>query len=89
MVNCNYIPLIVLVILFLFGCTESNPANNSDFSSNCPSTLQACGEGCIPTNAICCNDDSVNGFCLQPSFGCGDGVCYSYYIFLYLPFMRK
>ena len=63
----------VVVSLFLFGCTDQSVTQNNGGTTQCPSSLQVCGNGCIPTNAICCNDGAVNGYCLQPSSGCGGG----------------
>jgi len=82
---------ILLVTLFLFfGCatpnnvdsnvTNPNNFNNYNSDSNydlvCPEGLKVCGNGCIPTNSICCNKASLNGYCLQPTTGCGKGSCY-------------
>lgn len=45
--------------------------------ADCPSSLQACGKGCIPTNALCCDDGIVNTYCLQPAKECVGTNCSS------------
>lgn len=74
-----------LTSLILAGSTA--PATNipptnqtsavGNLNSACPTGLQACGPGCIPTNAICCDSNGVNSYCLQPTKGCGQGSCYT------------
>ena len=57
--------LLVLVLL-INGCGPT--------TTQCPSTLQTCGNGCIPQNALCCDDGSINNYCLKPANGCDNGT---------------
>ncbi len=79
MFRANFILFAVVCVVlsfFLFGCTDQNVTKTGGETTKCPSSLQVCGDGCIPTNAICCETEAVNGYCLQPTTGCGNGTCY-------------
>ena len=69
---------VLFVVLLFFGCDEPTPpidTGPTGGNANCPSALQVCGNGCIPNNALCCDDGAVNSYCLQPTTGCGEGTC--------------
>lgn len=53
--------------LFGFGGTKAQ----------CPVHLQPCGGGCIPQNALCCDNGVINSYCLQPTSSCGQGNCHN------------
>jgi hypothetical protein len=65
--------ILITLLILISGCTTANKVKGS--ASQCPSSLQSCGKGCIPQNAICCDNGEIDGYCLQPTTGCGNGAC--------------
>jgi hypothetical protein len=43
---------------------------------NCSPTLKACGAGCIPQNAKCCDEAYGNSYCLGPGTNCETNTKY-------------
>jgi len=66
--------VLLVGVVLVSGCT-GQPGTQT--AASCPGGLQSCGKGCVPTNAICCDANGANGYCLQPSPQCGQGTCYN------------
>lgn len=62
-------PLWLVLTLVLTGCSGDEEGPNGP--TGCPDPLVQCGNGCVPANAICCDDGSktTSSFCTNAAVG--------------------
>lgn len=71
--------IIIFAVVIIFSTIQKSPnkqkladsvQNNGASQTICHKDLQQCGPGCIPSNAVCCDNNIGNSYCLWPDTLC-------------------
>ena len=74
-ISIGAIAAIAALFLLAGGATiyfqsRHSPQTNNLIGTNCSPSLRSCGSGCIPQNAVCCDETGGNSYCLAPNTLC-------------------